>query len=571
MSPIPSTRLLSVSYPLHAGTYNSAWRDVKTYDDHAFIVADAAGPQGIQVFDLTQLRTAQGLPSAASKSGGATVDLPTTFSETANYDLFTTAHNIAINEETGTAFVVGGPGSTCVIGIHMVDITTPAAPDSLGCYVDVTTGRGGSGYTHDVQCVTYAGPDVNYTGQEICFGANETAILIADVTDRSNPATIGKGEYPDYGYVHQGWLTDDHRFFVLDDELDERTGKTPTARTLFWDVSDLTDPVLVYEYNSPVPAVDHNQYVLGNLLYQAQYKSGLRILDISGVIGAAAAKTGVVTPTEVGFFDTYPAGNDPSFAGAWSVYPYFDSGTLIVSSMGEGLFVLRPQIENVGLDLRVLLEGPYEVGEDSMATAPLFQSSVPLGSPFQSDVFDGTMLELDVPDSVLTLPDGTIDWVSVEIRSSTEASSLVAQRAAILLTTGEIVDPNGHALVFPGVEPDQYYVVVRHRNHLGVMSGSLVDATSGSGVWDFTTAESQGYGSNPMKDLGDGRWGLFAGESDLNGLNSTGDFNLWLAGTKSGASGYELADFNLDGQVVADDFNIWLTNTKISASSQVPE
>jgi choice-of-anchor B domain-containing protein len=557
--------------PLRTGTNNSAWRDVKTYADHAFIVADNAGPQGIQVFDLTALRTAQGLSAGASKTQAAQTSLPVTFSETAHYDKFSKAHNIAINESSGTAFVVGG--DICDAGIHIVDITVPTAPDSTGCYADATTGRAGTGYTHDIQCVTYSGPDSTYAGREICFGSNETAVLISDVTPGQPPSTVGKAEYPDYGYVHQGWLTDDHRYFVLDDELDERSGLAAGARTLIWDVTDLTDPVLVHEYLSPTPAVDHNQYVQGDHLYQAQYSSGLRILDISGVTGSAqvSSKGAVVSPVEVGYFDTYPPSDGTLFVGAWSVYPYFQSGNVIVTGIGEGLFVLRPQLSGVSVDVTVLLEGAHVGGSDSMATSPLFKTTVPTANPFQRSRFDGTPLELDAPDSVSVLPAGSIDWVGVELRIDPSSGSAVMNRAAILLADGSVVDPNGAALSFPGVAADSYYVVVRHRNHMSVMSSSAVDLSSGSGSWNFATSESQAYGSSPMKSLEGGFWGMFAGDADLNGQSTANDFNDWLVNTKATLTGYLLTDFDLDGQVTASDFNVWLANAKAVSTSKVPE
>ncbi|MFV1979990.1 MAG: choice-of-anchor B family protein, partial [Rhodothermia bacterium] len=556
--------------PMHAGAINNSWRDVKTYGDYAFVVADNSGPQGIQVFDLKELRLAQGLTGAASKTGKVST-LPVTFSETYNYDKFTRAHNIAINDSSATAFVVGS--SLCGGGIHMVDISNPTVPDSTGCYADATTGRSGTGYTHDIQCVKYHGPDNSYTGREICFGSNETAILVSDVTDNSSPVTVGKGEYPDYGYVHQGWLTEDHRYFVQGDELDERGGQVTSTRTLFWDLSDLTDPLLAYEYGGPTTAIDHNQYVLGRYLYQAQYTAGLRIVDISGVTEApvAASKASIVGPIEVAFFDTQPGQDLANFSGAWSVYPYFASGNVVVSSIGEGLFVLRPEIAEVAIDITLFLEGPFVAGADSMATSPSFQSTVPTGNPYKTTPFEGSALEHNVPDSVTVLPMNTVDWVTVELRSGADSTFGVMTRAAILRTDGSVVDPNGNSLTFPGIAPGSYYIVVRHRNHLGVMSSAAVGLSSGSGSWDFTISSAQAFGTAPMKALGDGRWGMYAGEADLNGAITAGDFNLWLIDTKAVATGYLLTDFDMDGQVIASDFNIWLVNTKNVAASQVPE
>ena len=306
--------------PLTEGATENLWRDIKVYRDHAFIVADGAGAHGVQIFDLTQLRDASGPP--------------VTFAETARYDGIHSAHNIVINEETGTAYAVGSSmgGETCGGGLHMIDVRTPAEPVFLGCFADGTTGRARTGYSHDAQCVTYRGPDEDYQGREICFGANETALSIADVTDRENPVAVARGEYPNVAYAHQGWLTEDHRYFFMGDEGDEVEGSVERTRTLIWDVADLDDPLLLKEHFAETGTIDHNQYVRGNRLYQANLMSGLRVLDISDV----------ENPVEIGYFDTVPddAGL-PAFGGAWSNYPFFESGVVVVSSWGEGLFVVR--------------------------------------------------------------------------------------------------------------------------------------------------------------------------------------------------------------------------------------
>ncbi|HEX2168105.1 MAG TPA: choice-of-anchor B family protein, partial [Longimicrobiales bacterium] len=306
--------------PMTEGARVNLWRDVKVYRDHAFIVADGAGEHGMQVFDLTQLRDV--------------ADAPVTFSETAIYDRIHSAHNIVINVETGLAAAVGsnGGGSTCGGGLHLIDVRDPAEPEFAGCFSDPRTGNAGTGATHDAQCVTYNGPDEDHVGREICFGSNETALSIADVTDREDPVALARAEYPNVQYAHQGWLTDDHRYFYMNDEGDEVAGVVEKTRTLIWDVADLDDPVLAGEFLGTSPASDHNLYVRGDTMYQSNYASGLRIIDI----------TDRTSPREVGFFDSVPnSQNTPGFFGSWSNYPYFKSGTIVFTSIREGLFIVR--------------------------------------------------------------------------------------------------------------------------------------------------------------------------------------------------------------------------------------
>jgi len=300
-------------------TVSSLWRDIKVYKDHAFIVADNVYNHGIQIFDLTQLR-------------GVT-DF-TVFEKTYHYDKVGSVHNLAINEETGFAYAVGvgsASNSEYMCGAHIIDINDPSNPTYSGCLGDESTGRYNDGYVHDGQFVIYRGPDSDYYGKEIAFTCNETALGIADVTDKSNLKIISKYDQLNFGYVHQGWLSEDHRYFFVNDELNEYYGNDPEQTTVIFDVSDLDAPKVLTIYKSGLNTIDHNNYVVGNLLYQSNYSTGLRVLNINNV----------EAPVEVAYFDTYRSGDIPSFVGSWSNYPYFSSGTIIVSSIEEGLFILK--------------------------------------------------------------------------------------------------------------------------------------------------------------------------------------------------------------------------------------
>ncbi len=320
----PSNPVYLGNLPLHQGATANLWRGIRVYKDHAFIVADGAGPHGMQVFDLTQLRNVK--------------NAPVTFTETAHYDKIWSAHTIAINEETGYAYPVGNSagGETCGGALHMIDIRDPRKPTFAGCYADPSTGIQRTGYTHETQCVAYKGPDTRYSGREICFNASETAVGIADVTDKRAPEPISVASYPNTAYTHQGWLTEDQKYFYVNDEGDEIGGLVPRTRTLVWDVSNLEEPVLVKEFLGTTSATDHNLYVRGKYMFQSNYVAGLRVIDISDP----------VNPRESAYFDTVPFGEDvPGFAGTWTNYPFFTSGTIVLTSMREGLFIVkhRPQ------------------------------------------------------------------------------------------------------------------------------------------------------------------------------------------------------------------------------------
>ena len=294
----------------------AVWRDMKVYRNHAYIVSDGAGKHGMQIFDLTRLRD---VPYA-----------PVEFEADGLYENIFSAHNIVINEDTGFGYSVGSSagGTTCGGGLHMIDLRDPKNPVFAGCFSDGQTGRRGTGYSHDAQCVIYHGPDEDYRGQEICIGSNETAISIADVTDKANPVSISIATYPAVAYAHQGWFTDDHRYFYLNDEIDEANGTVDGTRTLIWDLSDLDDPILAGEHIAKTTETDHNLYVKGNLMYQSNTAAGLRILDI----------TDPENPFETAYFDTSPVGGR---GVSWSNYPYYRSGSIAVTAGHYGLFLLK--------------------------------------------------------------------------------------------------------------------------------------------------------------------------------------------------------------------------------------
>jgi len=315
-------RLLG-NLPRTEGSRPSVWRDIKVIGSHAFIVADGAGAHGMQVFDLTRLREIG--------------DTPVEFEPDATYHDIFSAHNVVADAESGFVYVVGASsgGTTCGGGLHMVDVREPENPVFAGCYTDAA-GAGRRGYTHDAQCLVYRGPDEDYQGRQICLGSNATELNIADVTDKSAPVTIARATYPNVSYAHQGWLDDEQRYFYMNDEGDESAGVVERTRTLVWDLSELDDPILVTEYFGPVPASDHNLFVVGDRMYQSNYGSGLRVLDISDR----------ANPREVAHFDSAPYNNDePGFSaavsGAWSNYPFFEDGLVVFTSVREGLFIVR--------------------------------------------------------------------------------------------------------------------------------------------------------------------------------------------------------------------------------------
>jgi choice-of-anchor B domain-containing protein len=319
----PTNPIYLGNLPTHTGT--SSWRELKTYGNYAMIVSDNNGNHGIQIFDLTRLRNV--------------TSPPVTFTQDAHYNYAGSIHNIWINQQTGFAYAVGTSSGTqrCSSGVHIVNVQNPLNPTFSACYpATATTGY----YTHDIDCMVYNGPDPDYQGREICIASDGKAsnsndtMAILDVTNKNNIVQIARVSYANDGFIHQTDFTEDMRYLVLDDETDE-TGFGTGRRTHIYNMTNLDSPQYMGYYQRGT-AIDHNQYVKGNYLYQANYTEGLNVYNLNNISSA--------TLNLEASFDIYPSNNNASFNGAWNVYPYFNSGNVILSGIEQGLFVLRPNL-----------------------------------------------------------------------------------------------------------------------------------------------------------------------------------------------------------------------------------
>ena len=285
----------------------SSWHDVKVIGDHAYGVSEAGS--GIQVIDLADIDNGTVTLVQNKVQGG-----------------HTTTHNIVANTDSGYLYLCGA--NIANGGLVAIDATTD--PDN-----PTIAGSWSSFYVHDAQVVSYtAGP---FAGREIAFcasgtgnGSGSTGLRIVDVTDKSNMFTVSTFFYGSAAYSHQVWLSPDRQTLYLNDELDEGNLVTTTTTRVI-DVSDISSPQFVGTFSSGVAAIDHNLYTVDQYIFEANYRSGLRVFDA----------TDPLNPTQIAYFDTYPGSDTPNFNGAWSTYPFFPSGTVIVSDIERGLFVLR--------------------------------------------------------------------------------------------------------------------------------------------------------------------------------------------------------------------------------------
>ncbi|GMU39016.1 MAG: choice-of-anchor B family protein [Phycisphaerae bacterium] len=277
---------------------NSLWADIKTYQNYCYVVNEAGG--GIQVIDLSDI-----------DNGVAT--LVRSVSSPA------TSHTVGVNEASGFLYPTGS--STDNGGMLIFDLAQPDNPVKVNAWR--TT------YVHECHVVSYtSGP---YAGKEIAFlFAGGSGIYIVDVTNKANLVDLSRKTYPCLSYCHQGWTSDDRRYLFVNDELDEIYGCNNRTTTFVFDISNLSNIQLVNTFSNGINVPDHNLYYRDGLVYESNYGTGLRVWDVEDVMA----------PAEIAYFDTYPNGNPLDFVGDWGNFPFFPSGTVIVSDMQRGLFVL---------------------------------------------------------------------------------------------------------------------------------------------------------------------------------------------------------------------------------------
>ncbi|HRI44288.1 MAG TPA: choice-of-anchor B family protein [Fimbriimonadaceae bacterium] len=286
---------------------SSQWADIKTYGRYCYVVTEASG-SGIQVIDMANI-------DQGSVTLVRTILPPVGPGRT---------HTIFVDTESGFLYTCGSRENSGWTTIW--SLADPSNPQKVG-----PPSVSGGDYVHECQVKTYTtGPAA---GRQIMYacGANR-GLEIFDVTDKNNTFLIRRITYPGVAYCHQGWLSEDLRYFYVNDELDEQNLGS-VQKTFVFDVSNPLDASYIGTFSRNESNIDHNLYYRNGFVFESNYTRGLRIFDASDDPEA---------PAFVGFFDTYPTSNSQTFNGAWSNYPYFPSGTVIVSDINRGLFILNP-------------------------------------------------------------------------------------------------------------------------------------------------------------------------------------------------------------------------------------
>jgi hypothetical protein len=330
---------------------------------------------------------------------------------------------------------------------------------------------------------------------------------------------------------------------------------------------------------------DNNSYALSKF----SFDQGAGVWVLNGTIGVGddyRGITGVVNGTTVTLYATRKIPSSSTTAGGELVTLTDNTGhTLasgsftgtptIIATPGANKFfkgvAMAPQPLSVSLSTKIFLQGAYNSGlsrhKDVTTTWASTLNANALSQPFAGAPFNYAGTE-SVINGFFTSTAGTTDitdWVLLELHDATTPSTIVARQAAFVREDGKVVGLDGISdPTFTGVGANNYYIVIKHRNHLPVRSSTTVFVNGATPVlYDFTTAQAQAY-QDPailtnaaMKDLSGGVFGMFAGNANANnnirftGLNNDAGVILTALGGNQGAtaSGYNMADLNLDGTV----------------------
>ncbi|QKK07801.1 MAG: choice-of-anchor B family protein [Planctomycetota bacterium] len=296
---------------------SSLWHDVKVLGEYAYGVSE--GGSGIQVMDLSDI-----------DNGNVTLVRNKT------QQGHSSTHNIVANPDSGFLYLVGANIQNG--GLIAVNTNDPEDP--------IISGAWNAMYVHDAQVVSYTeGP---FAGREIAYclsgfsgGFSQTGLRVVDVTNKNNMFTVATISWAGARYAHQGWLSEDRQYFYVNDEIDEGDSVSVTTTRVF-DVSDPANPSFEGIFTTGLPATDHNLYTHNGLIFQSNYRSGLRVFDYAD---------NPVSPTEIAYFDTYASNDGVGYNGSWSNYPYLPSGTIIISDIEGGMFLVRLE----GVDLELIL------------------------------------------------------------------------------------------------------------------------------------------------------------------------------------------------------------------------
>ncbi len=560
---------------------SSTWRDAKFWDGYVYVINETGG--GMQIIDV------RNLPGPISEA-----DVSYVFP-----DGMTDAHNIFI-DENGVGYICGAnTGDTKIIDIA----ANPADPPVIGTY-DVA-------YVHDL----FVRGDTMWTA-EIYQGR----FGVVDISDKANPVLMATKITPDT-FTHNTWLNDAGDVLFTTDEVSgafvaaydvsdltdinmlDGYQSSPGMNVMphnthvigdFLVTSYYKDGVTVCDISRPgtivqVANYDTNPvsgpgyigcwgvypYLPSGIILATDDYEGFFVLDVE--YNPAAFIEGTITDAATGLpiFNAIVEINGDGI-GRSDLLGYYEGGqaesglvdvtvtapgfppvtiTGVQLIAGETTLLDIPLgTATIDLDVKLLLEGPY-IGSGMMNLGLNTLGLIPTKPPFQFSPW-----EYVGPEEATTIPANVVDWIMLELREAASPYTVLQQRVAWLTEDGLVKDLDGISnLQFTDMPIGDYKVAVRHWSHMDVLSADDLSVPSPAYEIDFTTDVQAALGSDPMVQLADGNWALYAGDHNGDGVFTFEDYNVHIF-TASRIYEYFTTDLNFDGVVSVADFNLYKKN-----------
>jgi choice-of-anchor B domain-containing protein len=523
---------------------NSPWRDMKTYGEHAYTVADR-GDEGITAFDL------RFLPDSVPFKRTTYPDI------IGNGREFQQAHNLYIDTDTDRLYTAGGSRAINDGGILVFDLLSdPMTPTYIG--------KGPETYSHDV----YVVGDTLYCS-EIFAGE----LSLYDISDLDNPITLGASRTP-FNFTHNAWTTDDQQFIFTTDER----GDAPVAA---YDISDKSDIQETFQFR-PLGSINtgtipHNVHVIDDYLSISYYTDGLIVAD-------ASKPDNII---EVASYDTW-LGTNGGFNGCWGAYPYLPSGLTLASDRQSGLYVIEidykraARLEGIITDLdlgtpingvSVSINSTQPNGTTSNATGTYKTGIADAGSyevTFTADNYLPLTVTLDFLNDVCLRLDTTmtpavrrydinVTVVDDETGEAIPNASFVFKSELENNSIDMLTDADGKVTVDNVFEGD-YELYVTEWGYLTIGENNVSPASLDNRVFRLTRGYMDDFVTDEnwvatQQNAGSGFWvreipiGTFFGNTPANpGFDAAGDFGreAYITGNGGGTAG----DDDVDGGTV---------------------
>ncbi len=191
----------------------------------------------------------------------------------------------------------------------------------------------------------------------------------------------------------------------------------------------------------------------------------------------------------------------------------------------------------------------------------------PLIDPYSSPTFSSAFSHVNNPTVATLLPSAInitgnsaiVDWVFVELRQGISgATTVVATKSGILTKSGIIIETDILSpLLFSNTPPGNYYITIRHRNHLGFRTLHPIALSNTVTTLDFTNNSVPVYGATPLLPITPTIWAMNGGDANFDGSIDAFDTISWESQNGLFDNYENNADYNLDGSVDAFDSIIW--------------